>query len=37
MECDGVDGVLEAYKDSLAKVRLSGPTNFATVIDYMAE
>ena len=31
-ECNGVEGVLKAYANSINKVRLSGPTNFAPSI-----
>jgi len=32
-ECYGVEGILHAYKQALYNVALSGPTNFATVIQ----
>ena len=32
----GVKGVLEAYKNALSKIGLSGPTNFAEVIRHVA-
>ena len=30
---DGLDGVVEAYKNSLKNVNLYGPTNFAPIIE----
>ncbi|KAH6559584.1 hypothetical protein KP509_1Z003800 [Ceratopteris richardii] len=30
--CDGIEGVLERYKELLPRVRLSGPTSFAPLI-----
>jgi len=32
-EVDGLDGVLEAYKNALQNVNLYGPTNFAPIIE----
>lgn len=32
-ECDGLDGVVEAYKHAINTVPLSGPTNFAPIIE----
>jgi len=32
-ECDGLDGVLEAYKKALKHVKLYGPTHFSEVLD----
>ena len=32
-ECDGLDGVVESYIRSINNVRLSGPTNFAPIIE----
>ncbi len=32
-ECNGVNGVLQAYYNSLQKVKLYGPTNFATFLE----
>mmetsp|Transcript_6807 Transcript_6807/g.7874 ORF Transcript_6807/g.7874 Transcript_6807/m.7874 type:complete len:173 (+) Transcript_6807:933-1451(+) len=32
-ECDGLDGVVEAYVRAINNVRLSGPTNFAPIIE----
>ncbi|XP_007888436.1 copine-9 [Callorhinchus milii] len=34
--CNGIDGVLEAYYQSLRTVQLYGPTNFAPVINKVA-
>ena len=31
-ECEGIDGVLEAYKASLAEVKLYGPTHFNEIL-----
>ena len=35
--CNGVDGVLNAYYRTLASVQLYGPTNFAPIINYVAD
>ena len=32
-ECEGLDGVLDAYKNALKHVDLYGPTHFAPVLD----
>jgi len=32
-EVDGLDGVVEAYKNALKNVNLYGPTNFAPIIE----
>lgn len=32
-EVDGIDGVVEAYTKAINTVSLSGPTNFASVIE----
>ena len=32
-ECNGIDGVLEAYQNAIHKVNLYGPTNFAEIIS----
>lgn len=32
-ECDGIDGVLDAYTHSLRNVDLYGPTHFNQVIE----
>ncbi|XP_030646744.1 copine-8 isoform X3 [Chanos chanos] len=34
--CNGIDGVLEAYYQSLKSVHLYGPTNFSPVINHVA-
>uniref|UniRef100_A0A8C7YQ15 Copine VIII n=1 Tax=Oryzias sinensis TaxID=183150 RepID=A0A8C7YQ15_9TELE len=34
--CNGIDGVLEAYYQSLKSVRLYGPTHFSPVINHVA-
>uniref|UniRef100_A0A3P9IUQ3 Copine 8 n=1 Tax=Oryzias latipes TaxID=8090 RepID=A0A3P9IUQ3_ORYLA len=34
--CDGIDGVMEAYYQTLKSVQLYGPTNFAPVINHVA-
>ncbi|KAK3103604.1 hypothetical protein FSP39_020468 [Pinctada imbricata] len=34
--CQGISGVLQAYYNSLQKVQLYGPTNFAPVINHVA-
>ncbi|TRY64074.1 hypothetical protein TCAL_03904 [Tigriopus californicus] len=36
-DCRGVEGILKAYATSLEKVKLSGPTHFAPVINYTAK
>ena len=36
-ECDGLEGVIEAYKNSLKTVNLYGPTNFAPLIELVAD
>lgn len=33
-EVDGLDGVIEAYKNTLSNVNLYGPTRFAPIIEY---
>lgn len=35
--CVGIEGVLEAYFQSLRTVQLYGPTNFAPVISKVAK
>ena len=35
--CEGVDGILAAYYQSLNAVQLYGPTNFAPVINHVAK
>ncbi|KAF6031303.1 CPNE9 [Bugula neritina] len=34
--CEGVEGILSAYKHSLNTVQLYGPTNFAPIINHVA-
>ncbi|XP_077983033.1 copine-8-like [Glandiceps talaboti] len=34
--CAGIDGVLQAYQQSIRAVQLYGPTNFAPVINHVA-
>uniref|UniRef100_A0A8C2I787 Copine Va n=1 Tax=Cyprinus carpio TaxID=7962 RepID=A0A8C2I787_CYPCA len=34
--CNGMEGILEAYHESLKTVQLYGPTNFAPVINHVA-
>ncbi|XP_068162746.1 copine-8 [Antennarius striatus] len=34
--CTGIDGVMEAYYNSLKSVQLYGPTNFSPVINHVA-
>ncbi|XP_054032550.1 copine-5 [Dryobates pubescens] len=34
--CSGIEGVLEAYHQSLRSVQLYGPTNFAPVVNHVA-
>lgn len=36
-ECDGIDGVIEAYKNAINRVNLYGPTNFAPLLDVINE
>lgn len=36
-ECDGLDGVISAYKNALNNVNLYGPTNFAPIIELVAD
>ncbi|XP_013395349.1 copine-8-like [Lingula anatina] len=35
-ECEGIDGVIQAYYDALSRVQLHGPTCFAPSIDSIA-
>ena len=32
-ECNGIDGVIQSYLKSVNNTKLSGPTNFAEIID----
>ncbi|GAB6021481.1 Copine-8 [Chamberlinius hualienensis] len=34
--CEGVNGVINAYRSCLSRVQLHGPTNFASVINHVA-
>ena len=34
-ECNGLDGVLSAYYNSLQKVQLYGPTHFSGILKYV--
>ncbi|XP_064354320.1 copine-5 [Dromaius novaehollandiae] len=34
--CSGIEGILEAYHESLKSVQLYGPTNFAPVVNHVA-
>lgn len=34
--CNGIEGVMEAYYQSLKSVRLYGPTHFSPVINHVA-
>jgi hypothetical protein len=36
-ECDGIDGIIDAYQNAIKKVELYGPTNFAEVIKFIAD
>ena len=36
-ECDGIDGVVEAYERAIKNVRLAGPTNFSPIIKIINE
>ena len=36
-ECDGLDGVVEAYKHSLNNVHLYGPTHFGSVLELVVD
>ena len=36
-ECDGIDGVMEAYKNAINRVNLYGPTHFASLLDLINE
>ena len=35
--CNGIQGILQAYYDSLQRVQLYGPTNFSPVINHVAK
>lgn len=32
-ECDGIEGVLDAYKNGINKVNLYGPTHFGPILE----
>ena len=32
-ECDGIEGVIEAYKHAISTVNLYGPTHFAPILE----
>lgn len=34
--CAGIEGVMEAYYQSLKSVQLYGPTNFSPVVNHVA-
>lgn len=36
-ECDGLEGVISAYKSSLKNVNLYGPTNFAPILELVCD
>lgn len=36
-ECDGLEGVLEAYKSSIKSVNLYGPTHFAPIVELVCD
>lgn len=36
-ECDGLEGVIEAYKNSVNKVTLNGPTKFAPMFEFLCD
>jgi len=36
-ECDGLEGITAAYKSALKNINLYGPTNFAPVIELVAD
>lgn len=36
-ECDGLEGVLEAYKSAIKTVNLYGPTNFAPIVELVCD
>lgn len=36
-ECDGLEGVVDAYKNAVKSVSLSGPTNFAPIFKYVCD
>lgn len=34
-ECHGVQGIMNAYQHAITRVRLSGPTHFGPIIQYV--
>jgi hypothetical protein len=36
-ECDGIDGVIETYKEALKKIKLYGPTYFSEVLKLIVD
>lgn len=36
-EVDGLEGVIESYKNALKTVNLYGPTNFAPLVELVAD
>jgi hypothetical protein len=36
-ECDGIEGVMEAYKNSINRAALYGPTHFSSLLDLVNE
>jgi hypothetical protein len=36
-EVDGINGVIDAYKNALKNVELYGPTNFAPIIELVGD
>ena len=36
-ECDGIDGVVETYKNAIKNVSLYGPSHFSSILDLVNE
>jgi len=36
-ECDGIDGVIEAYKNAIKSVELYGPTHFGSLLELVVD
>ena len=36
-ECDGIEGVIDSYKNALSKVSLYGPTHFSEVLKLIVD
>ena len=36
-ECDGIEGVIEAYENAIKNVKFYGPTHFSQVIKMVAD